>query len=191
MNLFYRVPVGASLLYHMLLSFLSNSCCVIVIIRGFIVWHISVIVLFFIRYFLYKHFKCYPQNSLFPPSALLPYPPAPTSWPWHYPVLGHIKFAIPRGLSSQWRLTRPSSATYAARDASSGVLVSSYYCSTYRVADLFSSLGAFSSFSIGGPVFHLIRWLWASTSVFARYWHSLTRDSYIRVLSAKSFWHMQ
>ena len=25
------------------------------------------------------------------------------------------------------------------------------------------------------------KWLWASTSVFARHWHSLTRDSYIRV----------
>jgi hypothetical protein len=37
-----------------------------------------------------------------------------------------------------------------------GVLVSSYCCFTYRVADPFSSLGAFSSFSIGGPVFHLI-----------------------------------
>jgi hypothetical protein len=37
-----------------------------------------------------------------------------------------------------------------------GVLVSSYCCSTYRVADPFSSLGAFSSFSIGGPVFHPI-----------------------------------
>jgi hypothetical protein len=31
-----------------------------------------------------------------------------------------------------------------------GILVSSYCCSTYRVADSFSSLGAFSSFSIGG-----------------------------------------
>jgi hypothetical protein len=29
-------------------------------------------------------------------------------------------------------------------------------CSTYRIADPFSSLGAFSSFSIGGPVSHLI-----------------------------------
>jgi hypothetical protein len=37
-----------------------------------------------------------------------------------------------------------------------GVLVSSYCCSTYRVADPFNSLGTFSSFSIGGPVFHLI-----------------------------------
>ena len=37
-----------------------------------------------------------------------------------------------------------------------GVLVTSYCCSTYRVADPFSSLGTFSSFSIGGPVIHPI-----------------------------------
>jgi hypothetical protein len=37
-----------------------------------------------------------------------------------------------------------------------GVLVGSYYWSTYTVADLFSSLGTFSSSSIGGPVFHPI-----------------------------------
>jgi hypothetical protein len=54
----------------------------------------------FIRYF-YIHFKCYPESSLYPPSALLPYPPTLVSWPWHSPVLGHIKFAIPRGLFSQ------------------------------------------------------------------------------------------
>ena len=42
------------------------------------------------------------------PPALLSFPPTPTSWPWHSPVLGHIKFAIPRGLSSQRWLTRPS-----------------------------------------------------------------------------------
>jgi hypothetical protein len=56
---------------------------------------------FFIRYFLNIHFKCYPESSLYPTSALLPYPPTPASWPWHSPVLEHIKFAIPRGLSSQ------------------------------------------------------------------------------------------
>jgi hypothetical protein len=52
----------------------------------------------FIRYFLYIHFKCYPESSLYSPSALLPYPPTPASWPWHSTVLGHINFAIPRGL---------------------------------------------------------------------------------------------
>jgi hypothetical protein len=51
---------------------------------------------------------------------------------------------------------RPSFDTYAARVQSSGVLVSSYCCSTYRVADPFSSLGNFSSSSIGGPVIHPI-----------------------------------
>jgi hypothetical protein len=36
------------------------------------------------------------------------------------------------------------------------VLISSYCCSNYRVADPFSSLGTFSSSYIGGPEFHLI-----------------------------------
>jgi hypothetical protein len=71
---------------------------------------------FFFRYFLCLHFKCYPKILLYPPPTLLPYPVTPTSWPWLSPVLGHIKFARPKGLSSQRWLTRPSSATYAARD---------------------------------------------------------------------------
>jgi hypothetical protein len=49
------------------------------------------------------------------PSSPLPYPPIPTFWPWHSPVLGHIKFACPVGLSFQWWPTRPSFDTYAAR----------------------------------------------------------------------------
>jgi hypothetical protein len=85
-----------------------------------------------------------------------PPPPTPTSWPWHSPVLRHIKFARPMGLSFHYWLTRSSSDTYAARVKSSRVLVSSYCCSTYRVADPFSSLATFSSSSIGGPVFHPI-----------------------------------
>ena len=38
------------------------------------------------------------RHSMVP--ALLPYPSTPTSWSWHFPVLGHIKFARPRGISS-------------------------------------------------------------------------------------------
>jgi hypothetical protein len=72
---------------------------------------------FFIRYFTHLHFKCYPKSPPFSPP--LPYPPTPTSWPWCFPVLRQIKFAGPRGLSSQWWPTRPSSDTYAARDTSS------------------------------------------------------------------------
>ena len=86
------------------------------------------------------------------PSPQLPYPPTPTLWPWRASVLGHIKFASPMGLSFQWWPTRPSFDTYAARDKSFGILVSSCCCSTYRVAVPFSSLGTFSSSSIGGPV---------------------------------------
>jgi hypothetical protein len=33
--------------------------------------------------------------------SALPYPPTPTFWPWRSPVLGHIKFASPMGLSFQ------------------------------------------------------------------------------------------
>jgi hypothetical protein len=79
-----------------------------------------IIIIIIIRYFLYLHFKCYPEISLYPSPALLPYPPTPTSWPWHSPVLRYIKFARPRDLSSQGWPTRTSSATYAARDMSSG-----------------------------------------------------------------------
>ena len=110
----------------------------------------------FIRYFLHLHFKCYLESPLYPPPALLPNPPTPASWPWHSPVLGHMIFTRPRGLSSQWWPTRPSSATYAARVKSYRVLVSSFCCSTYRLADPFSSLDPFSSSSIRGPVFHSI-----------------------------------
>jgi hypothetical protein len=74
--------------------------------------------LFFIGHFPHLHFQCYPKSPhTLPP---LPYPPTPTSWPWCSPVLRHIKFARPRGLSSQWWPTRPSFDTYAARDMSSG-----------------------------------------------------------------------
>ena len=90
------------------------------------------------------------------PIPAIPYPPTPPFWPWRSPVLGHIKFACAMRLSFQWWPTRPSFDTYAARVKSSGVLVSSYCCSTYRVAVPFSSLGNFSSSSIGGRVTHPI-----------------------------------
>jgi hypothetical protein len=34
-------------------------------------------------------------------------------------------------------------------------------------------------------------WLWASTSVFVRHWQSLSEDSYIRLLSASSYFQLQ
>jgi hypothetical protein len=118
------------------------------------------ICLFLFFNFLLSIFLIYISNAIpkvphthTPP---LPYPPTLPFWPWRSPVLEHIKFASPMGLSFQWWSTRPSFDIYAARDKSSGVLVSSYCCSTYRVAVPFSSLGTFSSSSIGGPMIHPI-----------------------------------
>jgi hypothetical protein len=81
----------------------------------------------FLNYvFISFTFQMLSQKSPIPSPLPLPYSPTPTSWPCRSPVLGHIKFARPMGLSFHWWPTRPSSATYAARDTRSGVLVSSY-----------------------------------------------------------------
>jgi hypothetical protein len=69
------------------------------------------------------------------------------------PCTGAYNLCKTKGLSSHWWPTRLSSATYATRDTSSGGVLVSSYCSSYRVADPFSSLGTFSSSFIGGPVF--------------------------------------
>jgi hypothetical protein len=42
-----------------------------------------------------------PKVPYTPPPATLSYPLTPTSWPFHFPVLGYIKFASPKDLSSQ------------------------------------------------------------------------------------------
>jgi hypothetical protein len=62
---------------------------------------------YFIRYFPHLHFQCYSKSTPYPLPPL-PYPPTPPFWPWHSPVLGHIKFARPTGLSFQWWPTRAS-----------------------------------------------------------------------------------
>jgi hypothetical protein len=92
------------------------------------------------------------------PPHLLPHPLTPTFWPWFSPVLRNIKFARLMSLYFHWWPTRPFSDSYAAKERHKlrGVLVSSYCCSTYRIADPFSSLGTFSSSSSGGPVVHPI-----------------------------------
>ena len=114
---------------------------------------------FFKKNILLGIFLIYISNAIPKvPYALLP-TPLPTHshfCPWHSPVLGHVKFACPMGLSFHSWSTRPPFDTYAARDKSSKVLVSSYCCSIYRVAVPFSSLGTFSSSCIGGPVIHPI-----------------------------------
>jgi hypothetical protein len=105
------------------------------------------------RYFPHLHFQCYSKSPPYPPTPL-PYPPTPPFWPWRSPVLGHIKFASPLGLSSSDDRLGHLLIHMQLRDKSSRVLVGSYCCFTYRVAFPFSSLGTFSSSSIGGTVIH-------------------------------------
>ena len=57
---------------------------------------------FFYWYFLHLHFKCYPQSPLYPHPTCSPIHPLPLLGNGVSPVLGHIKFVRPRGLSSQW-----------------------------------------------------------------------------------------
>jgi hypothetical protein len=110
------------------------------------------LVLFLIRYLLHLHFKCYPESPLYAPSNLVPNPPRP----WYSPVLGHIIFSRPRASSPNDGQLSPLLLHMQLETRALGLLVSSYCCSTYRVADPFSSLGTFSSSSIGDPVFHPI-----------------------------------
>jgi hypothetical protein len=95
------------------------------------------------------------QKTPYPPP--FPYSPTPTSWPSRSPVLRHLRFARPRGLSFQWWPTRPYSDTCAAWDTSYG----GYWLVHIVVPPIglritFNTLGTFSSSSIGGPVIHPI-----------------------------------
>jgi hypothetical protein len=96
------------------------------------------------------------QKSPIPFPALLPNPHTPASWLWHSPVLGHITFARPRTFPPNDGRLGHLLLHIQLETRALGVLISSYCCSSYRVADPFSSLGTFSSSSIGGPVFHTI-----------------------------------
>jgi hypothetical protein len=87
---------------------------------------------------------------------LLPNLPTPTSCHWHSPILGQRIFTrlmasppFDGGLGHH--LLHMHLETRA-----QGVLVSLYCCSSYRAADLFSSLSTFSSSFTGDLVFHPI-----------------------------------
>jgi hypothetical protein len=85
---------------------------------------------------------------------MLPFPPIPTSWPWCFSCTGAYKVCNTRGLSPNDGRLGHLLIHMQLETQAQGVLVSSYSCSTYWVADPFSSLGTFSSSSIGGPMFH-------------------------------------
>ena len=65
------------------LSFFLNWIFYLFTFQMFFSVNIIFIYLFFIRYFLNLHLKCYPESPLYPPRTLLAYPPTPASWPWH------------------------------------------------------------------------------------------------------------
>jgi hypothetical protein len=112
--------------------------------------------IFFITYFPQLHFQCYPKSPPYPPPNF-PTHPFPFFWPWRSPVLGHIQFAWPMGPSFQWWPTRPSFDTYAARvKSSAGYWLVHNVVPPIGLQDPFSSLGTFSSSSIGSPVIHPI-----------------------------------
>jgi hypothetical protein len=141
---------------------------------------------FLISFFWLGIYFIYISNAIPKDPHTLPHPPTPTSWPWHSPVLRHIKYAQRMGLSFQWWPNRPSSDTYAARGKSS----TGYWLVHIVVPPIGLQIPlapwVLSLAPPLGALWSINSWLWASTSVFARSRHSLTRDSYIWVLSAKS-----
>jgi hypothetical protein len=95
-----------------------------IVIVGLAFFLLLLLLLFFFFVFLLDIYFIYISNAIPKvPHSLphrLPHPSTPTSWPWLSPVLRHIKFTQPMGLSFHWWPTRPSSDSYAARDTSSG-----------------------------------------------------------------------
>jgi hypothetical protein len=115
-------PLYFCVVFVLYFKFCESIYCINVILYKGI--HLVYFYLFIYYVFSSITFPMLSQKSPIP-SPPLPYPPTLTFWPWRSPVLGHIKFASPMGLSFQWWPTRPSFDTYAARVKSSGVLVSS------------------------------------------------------------------
>jgi hypothetical protein len=113
--------------------------------------------------FLLAIFFIYISNAITNvPYTLLPHPlPCSPTHPLCFlalalPLMGHMIFARPRASPpiDGW-LGHPLLHMQLETQLW-GVLLSSYCCSSYRVADPFSSLGTFSSPFIRGPLFHPI-----------------------------------
>jgi hypothetical protein len=107
----------------------------------------------FIRYLLHLHFKCYPKSPLFPPPTPAPLPTHSHFLALVVPCTGAYKVCKTKGASFPSDGQLGHLLLHMQLEARAlGLLVSSYCCSTCRVADPFSSLGTFSSSSTGGPV---------------------------------------
>ena len=149
-------------------------------------------------------YPCFYEGFLPPTQPVLP--PCPG-----IPIQRASNLHRTKCLSSHWCSTRPSSATYVAGVMGPSMytlwlvvwslraqldLVHWYCCSSYGIANPISSLSPFSSSSIGKLMICPVTGCETTTvfvfaSVFVRLWQSLSRDNYIRLLSASTSWHPQ
>jgi hypothetical protein len=166
-----------------------------------------VFVLFFIVYFLYLYFKCYPLSwfPLWKPpiTSLLPLllwgcspPSIPISPPWHSPTLGHWVFTGLRA-SPPTDDQQGHPLLHMQLEPWVGSLVpgsSAGFCWWILLFFLWGSkplqlLQSFFQLLHWGPLAQSNGWLRASISVFVWLWQTLSGDSYIRLLSASTSWH--
>jgi hypothetical protein len=104
---------------------------------------------FFIRYFLHLHFKCYPKSPLYPPLPCSPTHSFSLSGPG-IPLYWGIQSLLDQGTSLPNDGQLGNLLLHMQLETRAmGVLVSSYCCSTYRVADPFSSWVLSLAFTLG------------------------------------------
>ena len=142
-----------------------------------------------------------PPEILYPlPIPLLPNPPTQVSWPRHSSILGHRIFERPRASSNtDGQLGHPLLHIQLEPQVPPCVFFDWWFSSKelwgYWLVHIGVPSMGLQSLSCPwvflwllhwGPYALSNGWLWASTSVFARHWQSLTGDSYIRLLSAGS-----
>jgi hypothetical protein len=104
-------------------------------------------------------------KPLYTPPSLLPYPPTPTYWPWHSPVLRYIIFARPRASPPNDGQLGHHLLHMQLETRALGVLVSSYCCSSYRVADPFSSFGTLCSIQQMTVSIHFCIKIWNTSRI--------------------------
>jgi hypothetical protein len=163
--------------------------------------------------FFIFHFKCYPffsipsRNSLYHPPSPCFYEDAtiPLSPPWHSPTPGQQTFhdqgpllPLMSNRAILWYIcswTHEMLHKYSLvgglvpeSSKESGWLILLFFL---WVANPFSSISPFYNSSIRDHRDQSNGWLVASISVFVRLWHSLSGESYNRLLSTSTSWHPQ
>jgi hypothetical protein len=174
--------------------------------------------LFFIGYFIYLHFSCYPLLQFPLHKSHIPSPspgfcerPPPFIHPFlpHHPgilLLWGIEPLQEEGppiplIPDKAALCYVCSWSHGTLHVYSlvgglisgsfggGCLVGWYCCSSYTVADPFSSFSPSPNSSIVVSRDQSDGWLWISTSVLVKLWQCLWEYSYTRLLSASTSWH--